>query len=171
MRISLAGMTLPEARPILEEAIEAALTPIRGDPPIVVDYSPGVGIVIKLVGAAGEASAAATSVAGTQFWAVLGSSTSIGDNRWSYTFTEQMPDANGLYKDKPDGLSGTAYNTVESNNAASGIQGNGVDVSGGPVLLPIGAGAVVLMYAVLNCEDPPEVEYHFQAENQWECPE
>jgi len=87
-------------------------------------------------------------------------------NRWAYSAVEQVPDKQGRYKDKLNGWSGTADNTVEANNADSGIQGSGDDVADFPQgveLQPLGAGAVVPAWRVINCEGNEEV--HFAAPN------
>lgn len=42
-------------------------------------------------------------------------------NRWAYSAVEQVPEKQGRYKDKLNGWSGTAYNTVEANNASTGV--------------------------------------------------
>src|SRR5690606_8721479 len=76
---------------------------------------------------------------------LTGSST-LADNRWSYSAVEVVPEKQGRYKDKANGWSGTAYNTVEANNAATGILGSGdntADFPAGVELQPIGSGAVV----------------------------
>lgn len=87
-------------------------------------------------------------------------------NRWAYSAVEQVPEKQGRYKDKLNGWSGTAYNTVEANNAETGIQGSGDDTSDFPEgveMQPLGAGAVVPAYRIINCEG--NVEVHFSAPN------
>jgi hypothetical protein len=87
-------------------------------------------------------------------------------NRWAYSAVEQVPEKQGRYKDKLNGWSGAAYNTVEANNAATGIQGSGDDISDFPEgveMQPLGAGAVVPGYRIINCEGNEEV--HFSAPN------
>lgn len=87
-------------------------------------------------------------------------------NRWAYSAVEQVPEKEGRYKDKLSGWSGTAYNTVEANNADTGIQGSGDDAADFPQgvdLQPLGAGAVVPAWRVINCEGNEEV--HFAAPN------
>ena len=87
-------------------------------------------------------------------------------NRWSYSAIEQIPEKQGRYKDKLSGWTGTAYNTIEANNAPTGIQGSGDDVTDFPEgveLQPLGAGAVVPAWRIVNCEGNEEV--HFTAPN------
>lgn len=87
-------------------------------------------------------------------------------NRWAYSAVEQVPEKQGRYKDKLNGWSGTAYNTVEANNAATGIQGSGDDISDFPEgveMQSLGAGAVLPAYRIINCEGDEEV--HFSAPN------
>ena len=87
-------------------------------------------------------------------------------NRWAYSAVEQVPEKQGRYKDKLNGWSGTAYNTVEANNAATGIQGSGDDISDFPEgveMQSLGAGAVLPAYRIINCEGKDEV--HFSASN------
>ena len=109
-----------------------------------------------------------TSWGGGWFWAKLGGATSIGDNRWSYPFTQMKYQQMGAWLAVPDGMTGTAYNTIEANNSNAGTQGNGVDLSNlpdGVSIQPIGAGAVVQVWEVINC-DTGETEYIFEAVNQ-----
>lgn len=69
-------------------------------------------------------------------WANLSGETSISANRWEMGWTEVVRTATGF--GAPSGrtaLSGTAaldpvINSVEANNAATGVQGNGVDIDG-----------------------------------------
>jgi len=100
--------------------------------------------------------------------AKITSSTSIGDNRWSYAFEAVKYDKLGAWTTIVDGLTGAAYNSIESNNDDAGVQGNGVDLANlptGVTLVPIGVGAIVELSAVTNCETGA-VEYVFQAVNQ-----
>ena len=101
-------------------------------------------------------------------WAKITSSTSIADHRWSYGFEAVKYDKLGAWTTIVDGLTGTAYNTIEANNDDAGIQGNGVDLANlptGVTIVPIGVGAIVELRAVTNCETGA-VEYVFQAVNQ-----
>jgi hypothetical protein len=100
-----------------------------------------------------------------QFWGKLSNMTSLGDNRWSYDFLEQVPDLDGTFKDAPNGRSGICYNTLEAFNTASGIQGSGdntADFPGGVELQPIGGG-VVRIYQDVDCNGDPI--FLFQAPN------
>lgn len=100
-----------------------------------------------------------------QFWIRLTSSTSIGDNRWSYAAAEAEPDKLGVWKTKDTGWTGTAYNTFESFNSATGVQGSGDNVANFPsgvALQPIGP-AVVPAWRVVNCDGDEEI--HFSAPN------
>ena len=96
---------------------------------------------------------------------ITGSSV-LADNRWSYAAVEVVPEKQGRYKDKANGWSGTAYNTIEASNAATGILGSGdntADFPSGVELQPIGSGAVVPAWRVINCEGVEEI--HFAAPN------
>lgn len=102
------------------------------------------------------------------FWAELGSATSIGVNRWQYPFTEAQYRQQGQWEQRVGGRSGVAFNTLEAPNSDSGVQGNGVDVANLPEgvnLVPIGAGSVVWMRRVVNCQTASD-EYVFAAVNQ-----
>lgn len=104
---------------------------------------------------------------GGGFWALLGGNTTIGDNRWSYSFQESTYQKLGEFMPGGQGRSGTAYNAIESGNQFAGTQGNGIETSalpGGVTMRPIGAGAVVWMREVINCETH-DVEYVFEAVN------
>ncbi|QDU33057.1 hypothetical protein KS4_10980 [Poriferisphaera corsica] len=93
-------------------------------------------------------------------------SSQLSANRWNYNAVEQVPEKLGRYKDKALGWTGTAYNTIEANNAATGIQGSGDDTGHFPEgveLKPIGSGAIVNAWRILNCEGNEEV--HFAAPN------
>jgi len=109
--------------------------------------------------------------ASPRFWSKITGSAQIGaagSNRWSYTFEEAMPGLAGAWQTLPGGRTGTAYNTMEANNSAAGIQGSGDNQSNLPptiTLLPIGSGAVVEIRAYLDCATPPNTLYDFQAPN------
>ena len=65
------------------------------------------------------------------------------------------------------GISGTAYNTIEASNTATGTQGCGIDVDNLPAgvsLQPVGVGAVVEITPTINC-DTGDTEYVYQAMN------
>jgi len=118
---------------------------------------PATGWAIVRIGASGGA--------GPMMIKLTGASPLL-PNRWAYSAVEQVPEKQGRYKDKLGGWSGTAYNTVEANNAETGIQGSGDDVADFPQgvdLQPLGAGAVVPAWRVINCEGNEEV--HFAAPN------
>jgi len=118
---------------------------------------PATGWAIVRIGASGGA--------GPMMIKLTGASPLL-PNRWAYSAVEQVPEKQGRYKDKLNGWSGTAYNTVEANNADTGIQGSGDDVADFPQgvdLQPLGAGAVVPAWRVINCEGNKEV--HFAAPN------
>lgn len=57
------------------------------------------------------------------------SSPSGSDNQWTYTITEIYKSSTGYdgWSDLSGGRTGTAYNFAEDQNAATGVQGNGVD--------------------------------------------
>jgi len=104
--------------------------------------------------------------ASAQLLIKLTGSSTLADNRWSYSAVEVVPEKQGRYKDKANGWSGTAYNTIEANNAATGILGSGdntADFPSGVELQPIGSGAVVPAWRVINCEGVEEI--HFAAPN------
>jgi len=65
------------------------------------------------------------------FWAQLTGSSADGTNRWSYSFVEVYKATAGYggWATKSGGKSGTARNTIEDGNSASGTLGNGVAVS------------------------------------------
>ena len=68
----------------------------------------------------------------TGFWARITSATSQGNNKWTYRFTRLEKTSPGYdgWTDLVPEFSRTAYNSAEDQNTASGVQGNGVDVSG-----------------------------------------
>lgn len=65
------------------------------------------------------------------FWAKITANSTDGTNRWSYTFAEVYQSAAGYdhWDTVADGLTGTARNTLENMNGASGMLGNGVTVA------------------------------------------
>jgi hypothetical protein len=94
-------------------------------------------------------------------------STSIGTNRWRYSISEVEYLKDGIWSTVTDGISGTAYNTLEANNSSTGVQGCGINVEwlpAGVALKPIGFGAVVNVTPCTNCETLA-TEYAFQASN------
>jgi len=112
------------------------------------------------------------------FWARLTGSTPIMGTyrRWLYGWMESARGAGGWAdvdggRASTDGSGGTpdtrALNSIEANNAATGIQGNGVDVAnlvGTFDLVPIGVGAIVLMWE--ETDNAGNLFYSFQAVNQ-----
>lgn len=103
------------------------------------------------------------------FHGVLGSATTISGelNRWAYPFQQVKYDSTGEWAVIAGGVTGTAYNTIEAGNTGSGVQGCGINVSNlpsGVTLQPLGAGAVVKIYRVVNC-DTLAIEYTFEASN------
>lgn len=101
-------------------------------------------------------------------WAQITSVVVAGDNRWQYAISEAEYLKDGLWQVKVDGFTGYAYNTIETPNAATGVQGNGVDVSNlpnGVAIAPLGIGAVTRVYEVVNCETGG-IEYVFHDTNQ-----
>lgn len=85
-------------------------------------------------------------------------------NRWGYSWVQSRYVRNGLFEDVPSGFTssdpkygGLAYNVLEANNTASGLQGNGVNISALPNtfnLQPIPNNAVVYAIRVATCDDP-----------------
>lgn len=66
---------------------------------------------------------------GAGFWAKVDSSSQDGTNkRWAYTFTEVEKTSAGYggWAVKSGGRTGTAYNSIEDQNGATGTWGNGV---------------------------------------------
>jgi hypothetical protein len=113
-----------------------------------------------------------TTSGGDWVWGKLGGATSIGDNRWSYPFTQMKYQQAGTWAAVPDGLTGTAYNTVEANNSATGVQGCGINVDllpAGVSIQPIGAGGIVKITPEINCETQA-VEHVFEAVNNADGP-
>lgn len=104
-------------------------------------------------------------------WVKITGHTSIGDNRWSYAWVEQRCVLNGQWTDKPGGKTSEsedilAFNTVESNNGPTGVQGNSIDVAWlteGFTILPVQGSPVVRAFKVTNCNGDPE--YSFAYEN------
>lgn len=105
-------------------------------------------------------------------WVKITGSTLISPNRWKYTWIEQKLERTGLWLDKPDGLTSAsdgysqAYNTIETNNSATGVQGNGIDLTtlpGNYAILPARGTPVVELWRTMNCDGV--VECFFQYEN------
>jgi hypothetical protein len=110
-------------------------------------------------------------------------------NRWRYTWIEQEYLGTGRWRDLAGGLTSDAntasngesgsgapryaYNTLEANNTAAGVMGNGYNVStlaSQITFNPIRGGGVHRLYAQVTCDGL--VEYVFTASNalQGECP-
>ena len=105
---------------------------------------------------------------GAGLWAEITSSTLIDDNRWQYGIAQVEYKKEGTWQAVTGGISGVGYNTIETPNGATGIQGNGVNVANLPPdvsLVPLGIGAVVRAYPVINCETGG-TEYALEAVNQ-----
>jgi hypothetical protein len=64
----------------------------------------------------------------TIFWARIKGYTQIGENRWEYTFEEVTPADSGGWTTTYLGMTGTAYNTIETINDGRGVEGAGWDV-------------------------------------------
>jgi hypothetical protein len=62
------------------------------------------------------------------FWARITGSTQIGENKWEYTFEEVTPADSGGWTTTYLGMTGTAYNTIETINDGQGVEGAGWDV-------------------------------------------
>ncbi|MEM1213440.1 MAG: hypothetical protein AAGI68_14225 [Planctomycetota bacterium] len=89
-----------------------------------------------------------------------------GTNRWAYDLVEVQPERAGRYKDVTDGLEVTAYNRIEAGNDGVGVEGDGTNRDDLPPfmeVLPIGIGAVVRGWPVINCDGDPE--WHFEVPN------
>lgn len=88
-------------------------------------------------------------------------------NRWSYAWVEQLVNKVGTFKDRPAGQTSAtsgipAYNSMEANNAETGIQGNGIDIANLPAgwtIKPIGIGAVVWARVERNCDGDQELYF------------
>jgi len=105
------------------------------------------------------------------FWAELGSASDLGNDRWSYAFTEVEHTGAGYdgWATKTGGRSGTAYNTIEDMNDGAGVEGNGVDLGtlDTPTYLPAASGAIVWMHELKHdTGSTPRIEYWFQYENE-----
>ena len=112
------------------------------------------------------------AAAGVLVEGVITSSTPIGPNRWAYTVEESEYLKLGEFGIKAGGRVFTAYNDCEQQNAATGIQGNGVDVDDlpeGVEIVPIGNGSNVRLTRRINCETLA-IEWTFFAVNQLDGP-
>ena len=122
----------------------------------------------------------------TEFWGRIDSSTEISPNKFEYTFSEVEYDPDEGWIDGGAGRVGTAMNTVEVPNQATGVAGNGVDLdtgcecgesssgSGGNCCYvhAVGLGAIVRIVRTgecqIDCQDG-DIVYWFQYENQVCC--
>jgi hypothetical protein len=94
-------------------------------------------------------------------------------NRWKYSWVQQKLSASGVWVEKNNGMSsGTtgmfAYNSVEANNSAAGIQGNSIDIANVPAgfsIKPVQGNPIVQAYILYNCNVPREKEVTFAYEN------
>lgn len=105
---------------------------------------------------------------GDALWAEITSATGIGDNRWAYGIAQVEYLKEGTWDTVIGGITGVGYNSIETPNGATGVQGNGVDVANlpsGVEIVPLGVGAVVRAYPVTNC-DTGGTEYVLEAVNQ-----
>ncbi len=115
--------------------------------------------------------AGALSSYGPSFLAIIDGSSSDGDNKWKYTWTEVIKEPGGYegdYIDRPGGRTGTAENGLyarnlkEYKNAATGTLGNGVAIAnlvGTFALKPCPTNNIVRMYTIV-CTDGT-IEYWF----------
>ena len=97
-----------------------------------------------------------------EFYARLTTATLYSLNRWQYAFVEVIPNSNGTFNDLPNGITGSAWNTTESQNSGSGIQGDGIDpanLPGGVNILAPGI-PVVKITATVDCAGA--IIYFFQ---------
>lgn len=132
------------------------------------------GLIFVDLDAAGAANLVFVPFIPGQFWVKITGATLITANRWSYTWTEQQPGAAGLWVDKPSGRtsssSGLGYNSMEANNAATGIQGSGDDLAtfpSGTVLFPIRGNPVVEGTLLKDCDGV--AFFSFAAVNKVNC--
>ena len=106
-------------------------------------------------------------------WVKVISPTELETNRWSYSWKQQRLVQYGKWQDKEGGKSSestgiVAYNSIESNNGETGMQGNSINTSvlpEGAELVPVSGSPVVYARFVMNCaseeadEDDPESDY------------
>jgi hypothetical protein len=91
------------------------------------------------------------------------------DNAWRYSWTEQELVHNGIWQDKSGGRSsatdGYAYNSVEANNSASGMQGNSIDIDSLPgtiTIQPVQGEPVVQAWPIVNCDGVTEWLFSYE---------
>jgi hypothetical protein len=110
-------------------------------------------------------------------------STETTTNRWKYTWQEMQYQQNGVFQVRPNGRTtsnaGTdsdgnpitdayAYNTIETNNSDTGIQGNSIDYDTLPDQMdiePVRGNPIVWIRPILNCQTPPKTEFVFEYVN------
>lgn len=125
-------------------------------------------VILEIPYAGGMRYVAIRGSSGAGFWAQITANSQDGSNkRWTYTFVQVAPTGSGFdsWNTVEDGLSGTAYNTIEDMNDDEGLMGNGVDTDnlGGTFdIQPAPAGAIVRMQITTVDGDP---RYDFQYEN------
>ncbi len=101
-----------------------------------------------------------------KLWVKITGTSVITTNRWLYTFEQVKLDTGGKFTTVDSGITGNAYNTIEVNNAITGLLGSGDDEDEFPDNIteyPLGIGAVVEMKIILNIEG--NKEYLFTAPN------
>jgi len=147
---------------VADEAHEFAAT--QASETELISGDAGVEILWKESGT-GESKWAIIRIGGTgggglrEFFVLRDNATLISPNRWAYDGTEQVLDIDGTFKEAPNAWTGNFYNSVESNNSATGVQGSGdnvADFPGGVELQPLGPG-VFWAREVRNCEGDIEV--------------
>lgn len=116
------------------------------------------------VAASANTDALADIAVGTWLAKITGS-TSAGTNKWTYNWTEvALADNGSVAAPATSGRTqattgyGVARNLAEANNAASGVQGNGVDVadlSGTLAIRPIPTGRIVQMSGPFGTSGAP----------------
>ena len=108
-----------------------------------------------------------------RFPARIGAATADG-YRWTYAFVEVAKTVAGYggWTTLTGGRTGTAYNTIEDMNSASGVQGNGVDrahldtAAYTFAIQPCPEGNVVWMRTIrFKVGEEAKVEYWFSYEN------
>jgi len=109
------------------------------------------------------------TTADTSFWAKITGRTSLGSNRWSYTFANVTKGGSVGYGGTwtNGSTAGTAYNSIEQINNGAGIEGNGVDVDGtdfpsGFSIQPVPTNSIVRIFETAN---GGTTEYWFSYEN------
>ena len=130
------------------DLVSAVVTEITGDGHSILASKRGNSVTLSSI-------AEASASTGTGFWARVKSSVSLADNRWTYTLVRSEPDLAGAFKDLDGSPEVTAYNTIEANNGATGVQGSGQNVddfASGVSIQPAGDGAVVWVRPDVDCD-------------------